>query len=173
MIVLQLYMVFFKIGLFSIGGGYVMLPLIQKEIIEHYGWLTLTEFIDILAIAEMTPGPVAINSATFIGFRTGGFFGAALATAGVVTPSLVLMILAAGLLQHFYENRWVQAAFTGVRPAAIALISGAAVFVGRTSLVDLPSLAIGTAAFALFIFTQLHPILILLLSALTGIIIYL
>ena len=87
MIVLQLYMAFLKIGMFSLGGGYVMLPLIQKEIIENYGWLTQTEFVDIIAIAEMTPGPVAINSATFIGFRTAGIWGAVLATAGVVTFS--------------------------------------------------------------------------------------
>lgn len=173
MILMELYMAFLKIGLFSIGGGYVMLPLIQKEIVENHGWLTLPEFVDILAVAEMTPGPIAINSATFIGFRTGGFFGAAMATAGVVTPSLVLMVVAASLLARFYENKWVQAAFTGLRPAVVSLIIGAAIFIGRASLLDPISVAIGTAAFIILVKTRLHPIMVLLLSAVAGIIIYL
>jgi chromate transporter len=159
--------------LFSIGGGYVMLPLIQKEIIEAHGWLTLPEFVDILAIAEMTPGPIAINSATFIGFQTGGIWGAVLATAGVVTPSTVLMILAASILKRFYENSWVQAAFSGLRPAVIALIIGAAVFVGRAALVDTLSVVIGAVVFVLLVFTRLHPIIVLLLSAAAGIVLYL
>ncbi|MBS3947797.1 MAG: chromate transporter [Dethiobacter sp.] len=172
MILFELYLAFLKIGLFSIGGGYVMLPLIQKEIIERHGWLTLAEFVDILAIAEMTPGPIAINSATFIGFRTGGILGAALATAGVVTPSVVLMILAAAFLRRFYENRWVQAAFHGLRPAVIALIISAAVFVARASLTDLASAALGGAVFLLLIFTKLPPVPVLLLAALAGVGLY-
>jgi chromate transporter len=170
MILLELYAAFFKIGLFSVGGGYVMLPLIQKEIIEARQWLSLTEFVNILAVAEMTPGPIAINFATFIGYRTAGLLGSAFATAGVVTPSAVLMVLAATLFARFYENRWVQAAFSGLRPAVVALIIGAAVFVGRVSLIDVPSVIIGAGAFLLFVFTRLHPLLILLLSVLTGII---
>jgi chromate transporter len=173
MILLQLYLSFLKIGLFSIGGGYVMLPLIQREIIEAHGWLSLPEFVDILAIAEMTPGPIAINAATFIGFRTGGILGAVLATAGVVTPSTVLMILAASILKLFYENRWVQAAFSGLRPAVIALIICAAVFVGRAALVDTLSVVIGAVVFVLFVFTRLHPIIVLLLSAAAGLVLYL
>ncbi|EEG78951.1 chromate transporter [Dethiobacter alkaliphilus] len=173
MIILQLYMAFLKIGMFSIGGGYVMLPLIQKEIIENYGWLTQTEFVDIIAIAEMTPGPVAINSATFIGYQTAGIWGAAFATAGVVTPSLVLMVLAAKMINRFYENRWVQAAFGGLRPAVIALIAGAAIYVAGTAITDYISVIFGLAAFALLIFTKLHPIVVLAISAVAGIIIYL
>lgn len=173
MIVVQLYLAFLKIGMFSIGGGYVMLPLIQKEIIENYGWLTQTEFVDIIAIAEMTPGPVAINSATFIGYSTAGILGSIFATAGVVTPSLVLMILVVKLLNRFYENRWVQAAFDGLRPAVVALIAGAAIYVARTSLTDIISSLIALGAFALLIFTRLHPIWVLILSALAGILVYL
>jgi chromate transporter len=171
--VLALYLAFLKIGLFSIGGGYVMLPLIQREIIEIRGWLSMAEFVDILAVAEMTPGPVAINSATFIGFRTGGFWGAAFATAGVVTPSIVLMVLAALFLRHFYENRWVQGVFGGLRPAAIALIAGAAIFVARAAVVDWVSALFFLAALGLMLFTKLHPILVLALSALAGLLVYL
>lgn len=172
MILLQLYLAFLRIGLFSIGGGYVMLPLIQKEIIETHSWLSLAEFVDILAIAEMTPGPVAINSATFIGFRTGGFWGAVFATAGVVTPSVAFMLLAATILHHFYENRWVQAALSGLRPAVIALIAGAAIFVARAALVDIPSVLFGLVALALLVFTRLHPIFVLALAALAGLVFF-
>jgi chromate transporter len=172
-IALSLYAAFLKIGLFSIGGGYVMLPLIQREIIEVRGWLSLAEFLDILAVAEMTPGPVAINSATFIGYQTGGFWGAVFATAGVVTPSIVLMILAALFLKHFYENRWVQGVFSGLRPAAIALIAGAAIFVTRAAVADLTSAAFFAVALGLLLLTKLHPIVVLAMSAAAGLLMYL
>ena len=171
--IISLYFAFLKIGLFSIGGGYVMLPLIQKEIMENRGWLTLAEFVDILAVAEMTPGPVAINSATYIGYQTSGFWGAAFATAGVVTPSIILMILAAMFLKHFYENRWVKGAFSGLRPAAIALIAGAAIFVARAAIVDITSAILFIAVLALLLLTRLHPIVVLCMSAVAGLLIYL
>jgi len=171
-IFLQIYLAFCKIGLFSIGGGYVMLPLIQKEIIERHGWLTLTEFVDLLAVAEMTPGPVAINAATFIGFRTGGLLGAVLATAGVVTPSVIIMLLAAAFLRRFYEHSLVQAAFRGLRPAVIALIISAAVFVARAAVTDHTSFAVGCLAFLLLLFTKLHPIVVLFSAALAGLGLY-
>ncbi len=173
MIFFELYLAFLKIGLFSIGGGYVMLPLIQKEAIETHAWLTLHEFVDILAIAEITPGPIAINSATFVGFRIGGFLGAFLATAGVITPSLVFMVTAAGLLSHFSQNNWMEAALKGLRPAVLSLITGAAVFIGRASLLDLASAAISAAALIIFLKTRIHPVVILILAAITGIVIYL
>ncbi|HHX74609.1 MAG TPA: chromate transporter [Firmicutes bacterium] len=173
MILLKLFFAFFKIGIFSIGGGYVMLPLIEKEIITNHGWLTVAEFVDIVAIAEMTPGPIAINSATYIGYRTAGFFGSAAATAGVVMPSLLLVLLAASILKRFYQNEWVQAGFGGLRPAVVALITGAAIFIGRTAVTDLAAAIIAAGALLLLLKTRLHPILVLVLAALGGIIIYL
>ncbi|MBS3886361.1 MAG: chromate transporter [Dethiobacter sp.] len=173
MIIVELYLSFLKIGAFSIGGGYVMLPLIQQEIIENRAWLTLSEFLNILAIAEMTPGPVAINSATFIGYQAGGFWGAAFATAGVVTPSLVLMVAAATLLSRFYENRWVQACLDGLRPAVLALIASAAIFVAESAVVDILSATFFATAMALLLLTRIHPVLALLLAATAGIIFYL
>ena len=149
-----------------------MLPLIEKEIISVHGWLTPAQFVDIVAIAEMTPGPVAINSATFIGYQTAGFWGSVFATAGVVTPSLVFILLIAKLMQHFYQNRWVQAGFTGLRPAVIGLIASAAIFVARTTLSDLTAALFAVAAFLLLTFTRLHPILVLALAALGGILVY-
>lgn len=173
MIILELYLSFLKIGTFSIGGGYVMLPLIQQEIIENRAWLTLSEFLNILAIAEMTPGPVAINSATFIGYQTGGFWGAVFATAGVVTPSLVLMITAALLLGNFYKNRWVQASLDGLRPAVLSLIASAAIFVAESAVVDMLSAFFFSTVLALLLLTRIHPVLALLLAAGAGIIFYL
>ncbi|NLZ93074.1 MAG: chromate transporter [Firmicutes bacterium] len=169
MILLQLYLAFVKMGFFSIGGGYVMLSLIEKEIINVRGWLTSAEFVDVLAISEMTPGPIAINSATFIGYRVAGVLGSAAATIGVITPSLLLVLLAATLLKRFYQNTWVQAVFSGLRPAVIGLIAGAAIFITRTTLINVPSVIIALGAFILLIFTRLHPILVLTLSALAGI----
>jgi chromate transporter len=165
---LELYLAFCKIGLFSIGGGYVMLPLIQKEIIERQRWLTIHEFVDLLAVAEMTPGPVAINAATFIGFRTGGLLGAGLATAGVVTPSVIIMLLAAAFLRRYYEHRVVRAAFRGLRPAVIALIISAALFVARAALTDHVSVVIGFLAFLILLFSRLHPVVVLSGAALAG-----
>lgn len=172
MIILELYLSFLKIGTFSIGGGYVMLPLIQQEIIENRAWLSLPEFLNILAIAEMTPGPVAINSATFIGYQAGGFWGAAFATAGVVTPSLVLMVAAASLLNHFYQNRWVRAALDGLRPAVLALIASAAIFVAESAVTNIMSAIFFLAVMALLLLTRLHPVLVLLLAAAAGLIFY-
>ena len=149
-----------------------MLPLIQKEIIEGHGWLTLSEFMNIIAVAEMTPGPLAINSATFIGFRTGGFWGAVLATSGVITPSLIIMVLAAAFMTHFNRNCLVQAALSGIRPAVIALITGAAIFVGKAAFVDYLSFIIGISVFILLVFFKMHPVLVLLLSAVSGILLY-
>ena len=144
--------VIFKIGLFSIGGGYVMLPLLEKEFIVVKGWLTATEFVDIIAIAEMTPGPIAINTATFIGYKAGGFWGSLFATAGVITPSAVLVLLAATALKHFYHNRLVQAVFSGLRPAVLALIAGAAVSVARATVLNLSAAVFAAAAFLPLIF---------------------
>ncbi|NLZ39510.1 MAG: chromate transporter [Firmicutes bacterium] len=170
MILLQLYLAFAKMGFFSIGGGYVMLSLIENEIINARGWLTSAEFVDILAISEMTPGPIAINSATFIGYRVAGVMGSIIATIGVITPSILLVLLAATLFKRFYQNSWVQAAFSGLRPAVIGLIAGAAIFITRTALIDLPSIIIALGAFLLLILTRLHPIAVLAFSALAGVI---
>lgn len=125
MILLKLFWSFFQIGLFSIGGGYAAMPLIQKQIVELNHWLTPTEFIDIIAISQMTPGPIAINSATFVGMRIAGFGGAIIATLGCVVPSCIIVLTIA----HFYfknRNLWaLQGVLNGLRPAVVALIASA------------------------------------------------
>lgn len=124
---LDLLVSFFKIGLFGFGGGYAMVPLLEREISAH-GWLNPTEFLDIVAISEMTPGPIAVNAATYIGFRTAGVVGALIATLGLVLPSLILVVLAARFFLRFQEKPAVQAVLGGIRPVTIGLIGSAVLF---------------------------------------------
>ena len=120
--ILTLFLTFFKIGAFTFGGGYAMIPLIQREIVEKHGWMTDEDILDIFAIAESTPGPIAINSATFVGWRVAGFWGAALATSGVVLPSFVIILLISFLFNEFASYPVVQYAFTGIRAGVLALL---------------------------------------------------
>lgn len=133
MIYLKLFITFIKIGLFSFGGGYAMIPLIQREI-ELHGWLTSSEFIDIIAIAEMTPGPIAVNSATFVGFKTAGVLGGLVSTIGVAMPSLVLILLISKHFFRFKDHPLNTAVFYGIRPVIVGLITTASIFVSQTAL---------------------------------------
>jgi len=121
-IYLQLYWSFFKIGLFSIGGGYASLPLIEKEVVELHGWLTMTEFTDIITISQMTPGPVAINTSTFVGTQIGGLLGAIVATLGCVTPSFIIVLLLAYIYVKYKNVTIVSDILFGLRPAVVSLI---------------------------------------------------
>lgn len=127
MIYIQLIWVYLKIGLFGFGGGYAMLSLIQDEVVNHYHWLSPQEFTDIVAISQVTPGPIGINSATYIGYSvTGSVWGAVLATIAVCLPSFLLVLLISFSFARFRRNRWVDAAFRGIRPASVGLIASAA-----------------------------------------------
>ena len=119
---LQLFLTFFKIGGFTFGGGHAMIPLIQRETVENRKWVTDDDILEIIAIAESTPGPVAINAATFVGYRTAGFWGAAAATFGTVLPSFVIILILAFLLDNFMEFRAVQYAFQGINAGVLALL---------------------------------------------------
>ena len=118
----KLFATFFKIGAFTFGGGYAMIPLIQKEAVEKNGWVTDDDILEIIAIAESTPGPIAINSATFVGYRTCGVLGSMCATLGVVLPSFVTILLISFVLQQFRELKAVQYAFNGIRAGVLALL---------------------------------------------------
>ena len=181
MIYLDLFLTFLKVGLFTFGGGYAMLPMIRDEVTAH-GWLEESELIDFIAVSESTPGPFGVNIATFVGTRTGGIFGGICATLGVVLPSFVIILIVARFYQKFKHNKLVTGAMNGLKPAVIGLIaaallslsqavffpagSGAAVF-GTAQLYV--SLGIFAAAVVLA-FKKLHPILIILLSAVIGVI---
>ena len=118
----QLFLTFFKIGAFTFGGGYAMIPLIQREAVERRRWVSDEDILDIIAIAESTPGPIAINAATFVGYKTRGFWGAFCATFGVVLPSFVIITLISFVLQEFESLRAVKYAFFGIRAGVLALI---------------------------------------------------
>ena len=174
-----LFWTFFKIGAFTFGGGYAMIPLIQREVAERRRWLKDGDILDIVAIAESTPGPIAINSATFVGYQVCGTFGAFCATLGVVLPSFLIILLVARFYAAFRASAAVSGAMSGLRPAVIGMIGAAAVSVGQTvfapdgvqALAGYP-LACSLAIFVLMAFLthrKLHPIAIILLSALLGI----
>lgn len=122
---LDLFWSFFQVGLFSIGGGMAAMPLIQHQVVELHGWLTLTKFTDLVTIAEMTPGPIAVNAATFVGTRIAGLPGALIATAGCVLPSCIIVSLLAFLYFRFRSLTVVQGVLNGLRPAVVALIASA------------------------------------------------
>lgn len=131
--IVELFLTFFKIGLFSFGGGYAMIPLIQNEI-ERHGWLTASQFAEIIAIAEMTPGPIAVNTATYVGFLNSGILGGLVATAGVTLPSLLLILLLARFFFRFQKKPLNKMIFYGLRPVIVGLVFTAALVIGQTSL---------------------------------------
>lgn len=133
MILLKLFWTFLKIGLFSFGGGYAMIPLIQEEI-QSNGWIEAQEFADIVAVSQMTPGPIAVNAATYIGVKTAGVWGSVFATLGVALPSFILVILIAKFMAKFKQNTAVEAVLRGIRPVTIGLISSAVLFFAEMSI---------------------------------------
>lgn len=141
MIYLDLFLSFLKVGLFSIGGGYAAMPLIQSQAIDRYGWLTMNEFTDLVSIAEMTPGPIAVNAATFIGTRLAGLPGALIATFGVILPSLIIVSLLFLVYKKFGKLPAIQTALTWLRPAVTALIAAA----GLTILLNVLNVSAGMA----------------------------
>lgn len=124
MILLDLFITFFKIGLFTIGGGYAMIPLIQQEVVANQ-WLTITQLTDFIGVAESTPGPFAINIATFVGMETAGILGAFITTLAVILPSFIIILVIAKAFTNFQSNKWVQGALFGMRPVVIGLIASA------------------------------------------------
>ncbi|MDO4349924.1 MAG: chromate transporter [Eubacteriales bacterium] len=127
MIYLELLWSFFQIGLFSIGGGYAAMPLIQRQVVDAHSWLTMTQFADIMTIAEMTPGPIAINSATFVGIQVAGIPGAIIATLGCVLPSCVIVMTLAFIYYRFRGLAMVKGILAGLRPAVVAMIASAGI----------------------------------------------
>ena len=125
MIYIQLFLSFLQIGLFSFGGGYAAMPLIQGQVVDLYHWLTLGEFTDLITISQMTPGPIAVNSATFVGLRLGGVLGAVIATLGCILPSCIIVFLLARIYLKYKEVPMIQGVLGSLRPAVVAMIASA------------------------------------------------
>jgi chromate transporter len=174
MIYLQLFLSFIQIGLFSIGGGYAAMPLIQNQVVETHAWLTMNEFTDLITIAEMTPGPIAVNSATFVGIRIAGLPGAIIATFGCILPSCFIVSLLAYIYYHYREMNMLQSILASLRPAVVALIASSGitillhvVFQGETyKMANFSPIGMGlfAAAFVLLRRFKLNPILVMSLS---------
>lgn len=171
-ILLKLYLAFLKIGTFGFGGGYAMLPLIQKEIVTNNGWLSQSDFMDIIGISQMTPGPIAINSATFVGFRANGLLGSIVATLGVITTSFILVSLANYFFAKFKNSKILENALKGMRPALVGLIISVFLTMSFESYTDLNSIIIALIIGFLLYKTKLHPILIIVIAAVLGILFY-
>ena len=177
MIYLQLFLSYLKIGFFGFGGGYAMLSLIQNEIVEQRGWLTATQFADIVAVSQITPGPIAINSATYIGYTVAGFWGSVVATLAVSLPAMTLMILITRFYLRLRSNRYVAGAMSAMRPVVIGMIGAAALLLIFPHQSDDPNF-IDAWSWVLFAATlvasarKVNPILLIILSAVAGIAIY-
>lgn len=174
MIYWQLFLVYLKIGIFGFGGGYAMLSLIQYEVVEKHQWITSQEFTDIVAISQMTPGPIGINSATYIGYTaTNSVLGSIVATFAVCFPSFLLVLLISYFFNKFKKNRYVEAAFTGLRPMTVGLIGAASLLLmNEENFIDWKSILIFVGAFILSWKYKTHPILIICLAGVAGILIY-
>ena len=178
MIYWQLFYTFFKIGLFGFGGGAAMLPLIQFELVEHYGWITSAEFTNMVAVSQMTPGPIGINCATYAGYlASGNILGSFIATIAVVLPSFIIMLLIARFITKFKNNKYVDGAMQGLRPAVVGLIAAATLLLmteenfGK-NYTDYVSWIIFAAAFVSTKWLKIHPILMIVVAAILGLFIY-
>ena len=177
MIYLQLFISYLKIGFFGFGGGYAMLSLIQNEIVEQRGWITVSQFADIVAVSQMTPGPIAINSATYIGYTIGGFWGSVVATVAVCLPALTVMLALTKFFLKLKDNRYVHGIITGMRPVVVGMIAAAALLLifpeqrADSSFIDHWSWIL-FAATLYASYKKVNPILLIALSAVAGIVIY-
>ena len=165
---LELFLVFFKIGAFTFGGGYAMIPLIQREAVEKHRWVTDEDILDIVAIAESTPGPIAINAATFVGYQTRGFAGALAATFGVVLPSFVIILAIAGILRQFQDLKVEQYAFRGIRVAVLVLMLKALLKMFKTNRKSAVAYIIMGLSFVLTALVGVNTFLVIILCGLLG-----
>lgn len=178
MIFWQLISSFFKIGMFTLGGGYAMLAVIQQEIVRH-GWMTPQEFVDVVGIAEITPGPLAINSATFVGFRLAGIPGALVSSLAVVVPSLISVTIVSRMWEKYKSSRVVRNMFAGIRPIVAGLVAAAGITLGLATVQhagSLPSqlwsVAIAAVCFYGVAIKKWDPIKVLVAAALVGLVIF-
>ncbi len=171
-VLIDLFVTFFKIGLFSFGGGYAMLPMIQREVVDINGWLTRESFLNIIGISQATPGPIAVNTATYVGFKTAGVTGSAFATFGVILPSVIIVYIIARLFMKYKDGIYVQSVLKFIRLGAIGLIAAAALSLMGDVIVNIPSIIIFIAAFFASYKLKMDPILMIVLSGFIGFIIF-
>ncbi len=169
--ILKFFWTVFYINLFTIGGGYVMLPLLQREVVDHYRWLTNKEFIDSIAIGQVTPGPLTIMNA-FIGYKVFGFWGAVGGVVFSYLPSIIVVTIASHYYLKFKHSRIVQAGFKAIRPAVIGLLAAVAITLGKASIVDISTGLIAALGFAILVFTKVEPTFVILGAGVAGALLY-
>ena len=167
---MPLFLSFLKIGAFTFGGGYAMIPIIQKEMVEKHKWISDEDILEIIAIAESTPGPIAINTATFVGYKVCGFFGAMLATLGVVLPSFVIILAISYVLRQFQDSKTVQYAFNGIRAGVLALIIKAWWSMYKQCPKNTVSYAIAAGAFIMAALLNINILVVVICAAAAGLI---
>ncbi len=168
---IQLFTSFFTIGLFSFGGGYAILSFLQQEV-ERRGWMSTERFVDLIAISQSTPGPIALNMATFVGYQTSGVLGALVATLAVSMPGMMVMTIFAIFFFNFYERPAIQAVFRGLRPAVAGLVAAAAWQIGKVAVVNWISVGLVLICILLIAKWKVSPVLLVIGSAIVGILFF-
>ena len=166
---LKLFIAFFKIGAFTFGGGYAMIPIIEKEVVDKNHWLSKEEFMDMLAVVQSLPGPIAINSSVYIGYKISKFWGSLACALGAALPSFIIILLAAIVFTDIQDNPTIEKVFKGIRPAVVALIVVPVIFMAKTAKVTWKTLWIPIAVAVLVVFLGLSPAYIILLAGAGGI----
>lgn len=166
-----LFITFMRIGGFTFGGGYAMLPMIQKEVVERHGWATDDEILNYYAVGQCTPGVIAVNTATFIGYKQKGAIGGVVATLGVIAPSLVIITIIAACLQNFAHYQIVQYAFSGIRVAVSVLIVSTVVKLWKNAIKDWKGIILCVIAFTISAFTPISPVYVVIGAIIAGIVI--
>ena len=176
MLLILLFSIFFKIGLFSFGGGYAILPLIQADVVDFHKWVNIQQFTDIVAISQVTPGPISLNSATYVGYLVGnkagiwhGVLTGTVATIGLILPSVIVM----SFFSKFQDNKYIDNAFAGLKIVVVGLILAAAMLlIDKNNFIDWKSVVIFVVSMALVLKWKMSPILLTVIAAIVGIIIY-
>jgi len=167
-----LFLTFAKVGVMTFGGGYAMLPILEREVVTNHGWTTSEQMLDYYAIGQCTPGIIAVNVSTFIGYKTRGVLGAIVATLGMVFPSMLIITALASVLKMFQDNEYVRKAFAGIRIAVCALMVSAVLGLVKKAVSNIPTAIVAVASLLLQIFLGVSPILIVVCAVAFGLIMY-
>jgi len=172
-LLVEIFSTFFKIGSFTLGGGYAMIPLIEREVVHNKGWIDINEIVDYFAVCQSIPGAIAINSAILIGYKTAGRKGAIIAAVGVILPSFLIITIIAAFFTRFQNSPIVKAAFSGIRSAVVALIAIAAFKIGKASIKDAIGFIVAAVVTITVTFLNIHAIFTIIGGALFGLLMYL
>lgn len=165
----ELFITFFKIGAFTLGGGYAMVPLIENEVVDKKNWIEKQDFLDMLALAQSSPGPIAVNTAVFVGYKVGGYLGCLFTILGSILPSFFIILLIANFFVEIKDNPSVEKIFKGIRPAVVALIAVPVLKLSKSAKINRKTVIIPIVAAILVAFAKVTPIIIILGATLGGI----